>query len=205
LLRWLLRWLLMVAGDGGRGSCQEVAVAVAGMAAAGTAHGGGGGGMAQPLARQLLCGVARADERSVVRILLEVYHPRIMLSKLWRLPLLRVCKALVIVVNEPAGRLLCGWEAGESRLLDYIGKQTAAMCRQLYSQEITEELVFNFLRRRFLFCALTTAGTTCQILLQLAQTPTYSAIITFFLLPITIVDRQFSMFVTKMTPRCVGS
>ena len=155
-----------------------------------------------PQVRLYCCRQPRADERSIFRLLQEIYDPQVLLFKLFPTIFLRICKTLALVFNEGLGRALCGWKQGESRLLDFIGAQTGGMCWQLYKKEITEPVVHDFLRRRFLFCIITTTGTALQLMLQLvADAPEYAVIITILLAPLTIVDRQFATLVTKMTPR----
>lgn len=126
---------------------------------------------------------------------------RYLAIKVLPVAVLRVEKALALIINGGVGRALCGWQRHESRLYDHIGSQTATLCRVLYSAEITEELVRAFLRRRFMFCGITATATTLQIILQLLGMQGFNFAITVLLLPLTVADRGFSMLVTKMTPR----
>jgi hypothetical protein len=143
-----------------------------------------------------------ASERSVLLILVEVYDPKTIAVKLFPTAIMRLGKTLALVFNEGAGRLLCGWRQGESKLLDAVGQQTAVMCELLYNEEITEPLVHDFLWRRFHFCLLTATGTALQIVLHLVfEAPGFAAMITVLLAPITLIDRQFATLVTKNTPR----
>jgi hypothetical protein len=145
--------------------------------------------------------MSRADETSLAKILAEVYNPKYLAIKVLPVAWLRVEKALALVINGGVGRACCGWKRHESRLYDHIGEQTATLCRVLYQTEITEELVRAFLRRRFLFCAITATATTLQIIFQLLGLQGVNFLITAVLLPLTVADRGFSMLVTKMTPR----
>lgn len=143
-----------------------------------------------------------ASERNVFLILVEVYDPKTIAVKLFPTAAMRLGKTLALVFNEGAGRLLCGWRQGESKLLDAVGQHTAALCEVVYKEEITEPLVHDFLRRRFLFCLLTAIATAIQIILHLVfQAPGFAAMITLLLAPITLIDRQFATLVTKNTPR----
>ena len=103
--------------------------------------------------------------------------------------------------REGVGRAVCCWGAGESRLLDAVGLGTAALCRSIDGEEIDQAFVRAFLARRFLFCTLTTAATTIQIIMQLAGVPQYSVVLSFLLAPVTLIDRQLATLVTKMSPR----
>ena len=136
------------------------------------------------------------------RILLEVYSPRMLASKLLPTVFLRASKALALLVNEAVGRWLFGWRRDESRLLDFVGKETKALCFRVYEEEAGEAFVRAFLVRRFTFCVLTSIGTIAQLLLQLNGQPSlYPALISVALAPVTIIDRQFATLVTKLIPR----
>ena len=143
-----------------------------------------------------------ASERNLFLILVEIYDPKTIAFKVFPTATMRVGKTLALVFNEGVGRALCRWQQGESKLLDAIGEQTAAMCTVLYKEEITEPLVHDFLRRRFLFCLLTATATALQIMMHLVfEAPQMAALITVLLAPITLIDRQFATLVTKNTPR----
>lgn len=152
--------------------------------------------------RERWCREPSGHERNLCRILLEVYNPRVLLVvKLLPTLVLRVGKTLAMLVNTSVGGVLCCWEPGESRVLDFVGRHTGAMCRKLYDEEVDQELIRAFLRRRFLFCSITTTATAVQIGCQLAAVPLYAVLITCLLTPITLVDKQLSTLVTKMIPR----
>ena len=141
-------------------------------------------------------------ERRLGAILLEVYQPWLLLAvKLPPVAVLRIGKTIALVFTEGVGRAVCCWGAGESRLLDAVGLGTAALCRSIYGEEIDQAFVRAFLARRFLFCTLTTAATTIQIIMQLAGVPQYSVVLSFLLAPVTLIDRQLATLVTKMSPR----
>ena len=123
-------------------------------------------------------------------------------SKLLPTVFLRASKALALLVNEAVGRWLFGWRRDESRLLDFVGKETKALCFRVYEEEAGEAFVRAFLVRRFTFCVLTSIGTIAQLLLQLNGQPSlYPALISVALAPVTIIDRQFATLVTKLIPR----
>jgi len=132
----------------------------------------------------------------------QVYNPWLMLAvKLLPIVVLRAGKILALVLNEAVGHLFLRWHPGESHVLDFVGRGTAAICHELYGEEVDEPLVRAFLVRRLLFCALTSAATAMQITLQLTGSPQYGAALTLLLAPVTLVDRQLATLVTKMAPR----
>jgi hypothetical protein len=141
-------------------------------------------------------------ERSVGRVLREVYDPHTLMAKLMPMGLLRAAKLLALLANEAVGRWLLQWRPGESRVLDFVGRGTKALCRRIYCEAVDAEFVRAFVRRRLLFCVLTSAGTLAQLTLQLAGLPSlYAALISLVLAPVTLIDRQFATLVTKMAPR----
>ena len=104
-------------------------------------------------------------------------------SKLLPTAFLRASKALVLLVNEAVGRWLFGWRRDESRLLDFVGKETKALCFRVYEEEAGEAFVRAFFFRRFMFCVLT--GTITQLVLQLNSQPSlYPALISVALAPV---------------------
>ena len=140
-------------------------------------------------------------ETNLIRILGEIYNPKVLAFKCIPTALLRVEKAFALVINQAVGQAFCGWKKSESRLYDHVGAQCAELCRALYGAEITEELVFAFLRRRFMFCGVTATVSAIQIALQLADIPEWNVLLSVALFPLTLVDRQFATLVTKMSPR----
>lgn len=142
-------------------------------------------------------------EGSLARVLLEVYNPwTLVVSKLVPTLLLRGGKMLALLLNEKVGYWALNWRPGESRLLDWVGQETKALCRDVYGEEVDQAFVKSFLVRRFLFCSLTSAATAVQVTLELTGRPSqYSAFLSLLLAPVTLVDRQFSTLVTKMAPR----
>jgi hypothetical protein len=152
--------------------------------------------------KQRWCREPSGHERNLCRILLEVYNPRVLfIVKLLPTFVLRIGKTLAMLVNTTVGQLLCCWEPGESRVLDFVGRHTGALCRKLYDEEVDQGLIRAFLMRRFLFCSITTTATAVQIGCQLADVPLYAVLITCLLTPITLIDKQLSTLVTKMIPR----
>lgn len=141
-------------------------------------------------------------ERNLLRILMEAYNLRVLVFvKLLPTVLLRIGKTLAWVFNAAVGRVLCCWNQGESRILDFVGRNTNVLCRKLYDEDVDQELVRAFLVRRFLFASLTSTATVLQVALQLVGVPLYAVLITFLLLPITLIDKQLATLVTKMIPR----
>eukprot|EP01043_Picozoa_sp_COSAG02_P051869 COSAG02_NODE_5513_length_4269_cov_16.956835_6_plen_520_part_00 len=151
--------------------------------------------------RQRLC-EPNGHELSLRCILLEVYNPRTLFAvKLQPTVVLRACKALAWLFNAAVGQVLCCWGPGESRVLDYVGRNTGALCRKLYNEDVGQDLVRAFLVRRFLFAFLTSSAAVLQIVLQLAGVPFYALLITCILAPVTLVDKQLATLITKMIPR----
>ena len=106
----------------------------------------------------------RGTERNVVCILLEVYNPRLLLWKLTPICVLRLGKLLALLFNEVVGRLFCGWQAGESRVLDFVGRATKRMCHELYGEDVDEAFVHAFLvasQRMSAECQLFTFCASC--------------------------------------------
>lgn len=142
-------------------------------------------------------------EGNLARVLLEVYSPwTLVVSKLVPTALLRGGKVLALLLNEKVGYWALNWRPGESRLLDWVGQGTKALCRDVYGEQVDQAFVKSFLVRRFFFCSLTSVATVIQVTLDLTGRPSqYAAILSLLLAPITLVDRQFATLVTKMGPR----
>ena len=51
------------------------------------------------------------------KILIEAYHPRVALRKVFVVLPLRVMKLVAVVLNEKVGGVCCGWSGFENRLL----------------------------------------------------------------------------------------
>ncbi|KAJ1494363.1 hypothetical protein T484DRAFT_1877729 [Baffinella frigidus] len=159
--------------------------------------------LAQQIPSPCCTGSTRPDmrERRFLMIMREVYNPRLLRTKLGPTLSLRAFKIVALVVSEPVGRTLCGWRRGENRLLDFIGRQTTALCLRIYGQEVTEREVHCFLARRMHLCLLSIAVTVLQIGLQLVGAPAVGVVLTILLLPVTLVERQLCTLFTKMVPR----
>lgn len=133
--------------------------------------------------------------------LVEVYTPSMIAIKLTPVATLRFLKALALMVNQKFGMVFLGWEFGENRLLDYIGSNTKALYKSIYGRALDEKEVFIVLRKRFVFCWMTTFATILQIVFTISGVAYLTAVLAFFMLPLTYLDRQWATLVTKMAPR----
>ncbi|EKX39989.1 hypothetical protein GUITHDRAFT_113984 [Guillardia theta CCMP2712] len=141
----------------------------------------------------------------VYDVMREAYSLSMIRRKAYITLHLRLCKGAALIVNEKVGRFMFGWKAHENRILDYIGQETSRLCQELYGREESDKYVRVFLRRRFLYCIISTCVTILQICSQLLHVEVLAVLLSLVTLPITLVERQFATLVTKMLPRAERS
>jgi len=108
----------------------------------------------------------REHARELLKAVQEAYSPGMMAAKLFRVFLLRMCKAVAMVLNAVVGRMLLGWGKGESRVLDFVGMGTERLFWDLYGRELCREESIAFLYKRLYLCALTFTASLVQIMFE---------------------------------------
>lgn len=141
------------------------------------------------------------DMRGIFTIITETYSPYMVLKKTKTVLLLRLLKCAAIFINERTGQLLFKWKKNENVILDKVGRGTETLFTNLYNTHITQGDVYHFLYKRLLFCSITSFFTAIHILFFELYDVKMGLCISLILLPITVVDRQWTVLVTKMFPR----
>ncbi|KAK3264784.1 hypothetical protein CYMTET_26492 [Cymbomonas tetramitiformis] len=138
-------------------------------------------------------------------LLAEAYSPSFIKRKFYTVLLLRLAKAIALVINQQVGRVLCGWNGRENLLLDWIGHRSRVLFSELYhGTQLGQDAVLCFIKKRLTYCVVTTAVTLIQILLTYIDTKEslqISLLFSLLTVPITLVDRQWCTLVTKLSPR----
>eukprot|EP00960_Hanusia_phi_P075439 768427-Hanusia_phi.AAC.1 len=138
-------------------------------------------------------------------VIREAYTLPTLRHKVYTTLYLRLCKGVALIVNEKVGGIMFGWKMHENRILDYIGRRTLALCHELYGVQESMRYVQVFLRRRFLYCIISTCVTTMQVGFQLVRLEVLAVLLSIVTMPITMVDRQLATLVTKTVPRAERS
>ena len=77
---------------------------------------------------------------------------------------LRVGKAIAMVCNAGTGWMFLGWRMGESKILDFVGRETIRTFSRFYGRELNRDEVSTFINRRLYWCFVTGVCTALQII-----------------------------------------
>eukprot|EP00667_Euglena_gracilis_P009137 EG_transcript_9272 len=133
--------------------------------------------------------------------LVECYHPRAILHKIWPIVWMRCMKVAALFINQLTGRWLCGWNGQENRLYNAVGDRCLSLYQELYGEPVSVTGVRLFVVRRFHLATVVSCVSALQLLAAYLGYPVVVMALALCSTPITLLDRQWCALVTKMIPR----